>query len=214
MNNQHHEDQESHRTHQEHICVEALKLSQCLVPALIWQRKEYDTTANLPRHDHPPELTGWLRRALIREEDISCAFCKCGSLKAIGEKSSSKIILKFVTSHVGCRIYETKIELFGLQASPWTHWQWGSFSSVRREKLSTVAWKIDEAKDRKPLKDNLLSSKRDSIFIRTTLLKYHQRCNCSGMWLCKSIDSCKLNINASCTLFSFALLISFDSILQ
>ena len=46
---------------------QALNISQSTVQSITWKWKEYGTTANLPRHGHPPKLTGQARRALIRE---------------------------------------------------------------------------------------------------------------------------------------------------
>ena len=45
---------------------QALNISQSTFNPSPGNRK-YGTTANLPRHGRPPELTGWARRALIRE---------------------------------------------------------------------------------------------------------------------------------------------------
>ena len=46
---------------------QALNISQSTVQSITWKWKEFGTTANLPRHGRPPKLTGWARRALIRE---------------------------------------------------------------------------------------------------------------------------------------------------
>jgi len=46
---------------------QALNISRSTVQSIIRKWKEYGTTANLPRHGHPPKLTGRARRALIRE---------------------------------------------------------------------------------------------------------------------------------------------------
>ena len=46
---------------------QALNISQSTVLSIIRKWKAYGTTANLPRHGRPPKLTGWTRRALVRE---------------------------------------------------------------------------------------------------------------------------------------------------
>ncbi|XP_070702922.1 chitin synthase chs-2-like [Pempheris klunzingeri] len=46
---------------------QALNISQSTVQSIIRKWKLYGTTANLPRHGRPPELTGRTRRALIRD---------------------------------------------------------------------------------------------------------------------------------------------------
>lgn len=44
-----------------------MNISQSTIKPIIRKQKEKDTTANLPREGHPPKLTDWSRRALIRE---------------------------------------------------------------------------------------------------------------------------------------------------
>ena len=45
-----------------------LLIPQTTIKSIITKWKEYGNTTNLPCEGFPPRLTGWIRRALIREE--------------------------------------------------------------------------------------------------------------------------------------------------
>ena len=139
---------------------QALNISQSTVQSIIWKWKEYGTTANLPRHGHPPKLTGWAIRALIREAakrpmvtleelqrstaqvgesvhrtTISYALHKSG---LYGRVTRREPLLKqsHAVYHKPCGGY--KIEVFSLNAKHYV-WQKGNTAHHPEHTIPTIA---------------------------------------------------------------------------
>ncbi|CAI5674221.1 unnamed protein product [Oreochromis niloticus] len=149
---------------------QALNIPRSTVQVIIQKWKEYGTTVNLPRQGRPPKLTGRARRALIR----NAAKRPMVTLDEL-QRSTAQVVLWSD---------ETKMELFGQNAKRYV-WRetntahhsehtiptvkygggsimlWGCFSSAGTGKLVRVDGKMDGAKYRAILEENLLESAKD-----------------------------------------------------
>ena len=158
---------------------QALNISQSTVQSITWKWKEFDTTANLPRHGRPPNLTGWARKALIREAakrpmiTVSHALHISGCYGGVATREPS---LKH--SHAVCAAIWGTQQTCGARCSGHTAHHpehtiptlkhgggsitlWGCFSSTGAGKLVWVDGKMNGANYRTILEENLLESAKD-----------------------------------------------------
>ncbi|KAK1789282.1 hypothetical protein P4O66_015226, partial [Electrophorus voltai] len=149
--------------------------------SIIRKWKEYGTTASLPRHGCLPKLTAQARTALLRE----------AAKRPMVTLEQQRSTAQFATSHLGANMWkkvlwsdETKAELFGLNAKRYVWWKtnterhpeytiptfkhgggsimlWVCFSSAGKGKLVRVDGKMDGAKCRAILEENLLEAAKD-----------------------------------------------------
>ncbi|KAL0147018.1 hypothetical protein M9458_057542 [Cirrhinus mrigala] len=168
----------------------ALKVPKSTVASIILKWKTFGTTRTLPRAGRPAKLSYRGRRALVRESGLYGRVARrkpllsARHMKACIEfakkhlKDSKMVRNKIVWSD------ETKIELFGLN-SKWYVWRkpgtahhlsntvptvkhgggsimlWGCFSAARTGRLVAIEGKMNAAKYRDILDENLLQSAQD-----------------------------------------------------
>ncbi|KAL7855533.1 hypothetical protein AOLI_G00191370 [Acnodon oligacanthus] len=162
--------------------AQALNISRSAVQSIIRKWKEYGTTVNLPRQGRPPKLTGRTRRAPIRDAAKRPMVTLDEMQRSTAQKSCWG-----TQQTCGTRCFwsdETKIELFGQKTKRYV-WRrintahhsehtiptvkygggsivlWGCFSSAGTGRLVRVDGKMDGAKYRAVLEENLLDSAKD-----------------------------------------------------